>query len=147
MRANSAKAGFITYFAKWQRNSRWPSKHNALDMSKLFQKFQPLEFGKLDYLKNIIENRFFKKYKMAEQSKMSLPTTFFVFSLQFFDYSTDQKIHFGFVIWSSIQFHLFAKNDFQNGAIIQYGVFKICSTLLILLVSQIMQHSNLYFRI
>jgi hypothetical protein len=57
---------------------------------------------------------------MAEQSKMSLPTTLF-------DFSTDQKnkIHFGFVIWSSIQFHLFPKFDFQNGAIIQYGVFKI----------------------
>jgi hypothetical protein len=39
---------------------------------------------------------------MAEQSKMSLPTTFFVFSLQLLDFSTDQKnkIHFGFVIWS-----------------------------------------------
>jgi hypothetical protein len=69
---------------------------------------------------------------MAVQSKMSVPTTFFVFSLQLFDFSTDQKykIHFGFVIWSSIQFQLFAKNDFQYGAIIQYGVFKIFSTLL-----------------
>jgi hypothetical protein len=35
---------------------------------------------------------------MAKQSKMSLPTTFLVFSLQLFDFSTDQKnkIHFGF---------------------------------------------------
>jgi hypothetical protein len=62
---------------------------------------------------------------MAEQSKMSVPTTFFVLSLQLFDIPTDQKykIHFGFFIWSSIQFQLFAKNDFQ------YGVFKIFSTL------------------
>jgi hypothetical protein len=64
---------------------------------------------------------------MAEQSKMSLPNTYFVFSLQLFDFSTDQKnkIHFGLFIWSSIHFHLFANNDFQNGATIQYGVFKI----------------------
>jgi hypothetical protein len=56
---------------------------------------------------------------MAEQS-----TTFFVFSLQLFDFSTHQKnkIHFGFT--------LFPKNDFQNGAVIQYGVFKIFSTLI-----------------
>jgi hypothetical protein len=59
------------------------------------QKFKPLEFGKLGYLKNIIENCL-KKYKLAEQSN-------FVVSLQLFDFSTDQKnkIHYGFVIWSS----------------------------------------------
>jgi hypothetical protein len=86
---------------------------------------------------------------MAEQSKMSLSTTFLVCSLQLLDFSTDQKnkLHFGCVIWSPIQFHLFAKKDFQNGAIIQYGVFKIFSTLVQLLVSLIMQHSNCYFRI
>jgi hypothetical protein len=50
---------------------------------------------------------------MAEQSKMLLPTTLF-------DFSTDHKnkTHIRFVIWSSIQFQLFPKNDFQNGAII-----------------------------
>jgi hypothetical protein len=62
------------------------------------KKIQPLEFGKLDYLKKYHRNpknlnlkKTLKKYKMAEQSKMLLPTTFFVFSLQLFDLSTDQK--------------------------------------------------------
>jgi hypothetical protein len=52
-------------------------------MLKLLQKFQPLEFGKLDYLKNIIENCFKKKYKMAEQSKMSLPPAFLFLAYNF----------------------------------------------------------------
>jgi hypothetical protein len=74
---------------------------------------------------------------MAEQSKMSLSTTFFVFSLQHFDFSTDQKnkIHFGFFIWSSTNFTCLQKMIFQNGDIIQYGVSKIFSILHQLLVS------------
>jgi hypothetical protein len=51
---------------------------------------------------NIIKNCFKKKIQNCRtiQDVATLPTTFFVFSLQLFDFSTDQKnkIHFGSAI-------------------------------------------------
>jgi hypothetical protein len=100
------------------------------------------------YLKNIIEIVFLKNTKWPNNPRCRYPLHFWFLAYNFLiskPKNQKHKIHLGFFIWSSIYFHLFAKIDFHNDAIIQNGVFNICSTLLQLLVSLIMQHSNCNF--
>jgi hypothetical protein len=112
----------------------------ALDKKK-----HPLEFGKLDYLfKKYHRKLFLKDTKWPNNPRCRYPLHFLFLTYNFLISQPIRKTKYILDLSFGI---LSIFTSLQNGAIIQYGVFKNFSALLQLLVSLIMHHSNCYFRI